>query len=294
MIITDRAPVAYTARDGDRPGGGRRQNAPVFAAERRRRILDHLRTTGSASLRELTELTHSSEVTARRDLRALEEEGLLSRRHGGAVIHADSVHEPSYAEKARVAAREKAAIAEVALELISDGDAIVVGAGTTTQALAKRLVRYKELTVVTNSLLVADALVRASGVEVVVTGGTLRGSIHALVGSAAEQSLARLRTVRAFISGNGLTAERGLTTPSLVVANVDRALAVAAREVVVLADHTKIGQDTMVQTVPLDQMAHLVTDAASDPDELERIRSAGVEVHLAGTVRQSDRDFGRS
>jgi DeoR/GlpR family transcriptional regulator of sugar metabolism len=171
--------------------------------------------------------------------------------------------------------------------MISSGDAIVLGAGTTTQALAKRLSRYNDLTVVTNSLLVAEALVRAAGVEVVVTGGTLRGAIHALVGSAAEQSLSRLRTVRAFISGNGLTAERGLTTPSLIVANVDRALAAAAQEVVVLADHTKIGHDTMVQTVPPDQMAHLVTDTGSDPAELERIRSAGVEVHLA-PVRGGD------
>jgi DeoR/GlpR family transcriptional regulator of sugar metabolism len=275
--------------DGDQPVVRERNQpvrvAPVFAAERRRRILDHLRISGSASLRELIELTHSSDVTARRDLRALEEEGLLSRHHGGAVLlHGGSVHEPSYAEKARVAAREKAAIAEAALAMVSSGDAIVLGAGTTTQALAKRLLRYNDLTVVTNSLLVAEALVRAAGVEVVVTGGTLRGAIHALVGSAAEQSLARLRTVRAFISGNGLTADRGLTTPSLIVANVDRALAAAAHEVVVLADHTKIGHDTMVQTVPLDQMAHLITDTASDAKELERIRSAGVEVHIASPV----------
>ncbi len=255
---------------------------PVFAAERRRRILDHLRTHGSASLRELIELTESSEVTARRDLRALEEEGLLSRRHGGAVLHGSPLHEPSYAEKAHVAAPEKQAIAEVALGMIAAGDAIVLGAGTTTQALAKRLLRFHDLTVVTNSLLVAEALVRAPGVDVVVTGGTLRGSIHALVGSAAEQSLSRLRTARAFISGNGMTAERGLTTPSLVVANVDRALAAAAQEVVVLADYTKIGRDTMAQTVPLDRMAHLITDPRADAEELAGIAGAGVEVHLAG------------
>ena len=257
--------------------------APMFPAERRSRILEHLRVTGSASLRDLIELTNTSEVTTRRDLRALEAEGLLTRRHGGAVLHGGTVHEPSYAEKASVAAREKAAIADVALGMISEGDAIVLGAGTTTHALAKRLAGFSDLTVVTNSLVVAEALVRSSGVEVLVTGGTLRGSIHALVGSAAEQSLAGLRTVRAFISGNGVTAERGLTTPSLVVANVDRALAAAAHEVVVLADHTKIGHDTMVQTVPIDRMDHLVTDTGSEPAELDRIRGAGVKVHLART-----------
>ncbi|MBA3408188.1 MAG: DeoR/GlpR transcriptional regulator [Solirubrobacterales bacterium] len=256
--------------------------APVFAAERRRRILDHLHVKGSASLRELVELTESSEVTARRDLRALEADGLLSRRHGGAMSHDGAPHEPSYAEKAQVAADEKAAIAALALGMIAAGDAIVLGAGTTTQALAKRLVRFHDLTVVTNSLLVAQALVRARGVDVVMTGGTLRGSIHALVGSDAEQSLSGLRTVRAFLSGNGLTAERGLTTPSLVVANVDRALAATAGEVVVLADHTKIGRDTMVQTVPVDRMAHLITDEGADPSELARIARAGVQVQRAG------------
>lgn len=266
-----------TAAPGEPPG----RSAPVFAVERRRRILDHLRTTGSASLRELVELAGGSEVTTRRDLRALEQDGLLERRHGGAVLHESPLHEPSYAQKARVAAAEKGAIAALALELVSAGDAIVLGAGTTTQALAKRLVAFSDLTVVTNSLLVAEALVRAPGVEVVVTGGTLRGSIHALVGSAAEQSLAGLRTMRAFISGNGLTAERGLTTPSLVSATVDRALAAAAREVVVLADHTKIGHDTMVQTVPLARMAALFTDARADPEELARIAAAGVEVRQA-------------
>jgi DeoR/GlpR family transcriptional regulator of sugar metabolism len=277
---------SVVAGDGDRNGTPERpvRVAPVFPAERRSRILDHLRITGSASLRELIELTNTSEVTTRRDLRALEAEGLLSRRHGGAVLHGGSVHEPSYAERASVAAREKAAIAEVALGMIAAGDAIVLGAGTTTHALAKRLTGFSELTVVTNSLVVADALARATGVEVLVTGGTLRGSIQALVGSAAEQSLAGLRTVRAFISGNGVTADRGLTTPSLVVANVDRALAAAAHEVVVLADHTKIGHDTMVQTVPIEQMAHLVTDAGSEPAELDRIRAAGVQVHLARTA----------
>ena len=265
-----------------RDEAGQAARAPrVFAAERRRRILEHLRLSGSASLRQLVELTESSEVTARRDLRALEEEGLVTRRHGGAVLPDSPLHEPSYAEKARVAGAEKAAIAGVALGMIASGEAIVLGAGTTTQALAKRLVHFRDLTVVTNSLLVAEALVRADGVDVVVTGGTLRGSIHALVGSAAEHALADLRTVRAFISGNGLTAERGLTTPSLAVANVDRALAAAAREVVVLADHTKIGQDTMVQTVPLSRMRHLITDADADAAELAAIAAAGVEVHRA-------------
>ncbi len=158
---------------------------------------------------------------------------------------------------------------------------MVIGPGTTTRALARRLADLRDVLVVTNSLLVTDALMDAPGVEVHVTGGILRASIHALVGPAAEDSLAGYRTARAFISGNGLTAERGLTTPNPLVASVDRALAAAAREVVVLADSTKIGQDTMCQTIPAGALTHLIVDDGADPEELDRLRGLGVRVQVA-------------
>lgn len=259
----------------------------MFAAERRQRILDLVRSSGAISLRELARQVSTSEVTVRRDLRALEAEGLLDRRHGGAVVSGGLSHEPSYSEKAQVAAEEKAAIAELAVSLVSDGDALVIGAGTTTQAFARRLTRFTELTVVTNSVLVAQELARARGVEVVLTGGLLRGSIHALVGSMAEQALAGVQSTRAFLSGNGLTVDRGLSTPNVIVAGVDRAMAAAAREVVVLADHTKVGVDAMMQTVEPAGIAHLVTDSRAEPGHLEGLRAAGITVHVAGTVPAS-------
>jgi DeoR/GlpR family transcriptional regulator of sugar metabolism len=154
-------------------------------------------------------------------------------------------------------------------------------AATTTQALARQLVGRRELTVVTNSLLVAQALARARDVDVVMTGGTLRGSIFALVGSAAEHSLAELHTSKAFISGNGLTARRGLSTPNPLVAGVDRAIAAAAAEIIVLADHTKIGMDTMMRTVPANRIHRLITDAQADAAELDRLREVGVDVEIA-------------
>jgi DeoR/GlpR family transcriptional regulator of sugar metabolism len=137
-----------------------------------------------------------------------------------------------------------------------------------------------DVLVVTNSLLVAEVLMEAPDVEVHVTGGALRASIHALVGPAAEQALAGYRTRWSFISGNGLTAERGLTTPNPLVASADRALAAAAREVVVLADSTKIGQDAMCQTIPPRDMTHLIVDDGADPEELDRLRGLGPEVRV--------------
>jgi DeoR/GlpR family transcriptional regulator of sugar metabolism len=254
---------------------------PVFAAERRQRILELVRANGAVSLRELAQSVQSSEVTVRRDVRALESAGLLNRHHGGASLPGELSREPTYLQKAQVASAEKAAIADLAASLVEDGDAIVIGPGTTTQALAQRLTKHTELAVVTNSLLVAQALAGSPRIEVVLTGGTLRGSIHAVVGSAAERSLAGLRVRRAFISGNGLTAERGLSTPNMQVAGIDRALAAAAEEVVVLADHTKIGTDTMVQTVSAEQIDHLVTEDAAPRDELDELSGRGVRLHIA-------------
>jgi len=257
----------------------------MFAPERHHLILEHLRRHGAATLRELALLTGSSEVTTRRDLRTLEAEGRLHRRHGGAARQHDPADEPTYAAKARVAAEEKAAIADAAAALVQPGDAIVIGPGTTTRALAGRLAGHRDLLVVTNSLLVAEALMDAPSVEVHVTGGALRASIHALVGPETEQALSGYKTTRAFISGNGVTAERGLTTPNPLVASADRALAGAARQVVVLADSTKIGHDTMCQTIPADQMTDLIVDAGADPAELDRLRALGTRVRVAAPVR---------
>ncbi|UQA93410.1 DeoR/GlpR family DNA-binding transcription regulator [Streptomyces halobius] len=255
----------------------------MFAAERRQLILEMVRANGAVSLRELARVVQTSEVTVRRDVRALEAEGLLDRRHGGAVLPGGFTRESGFPQKSHLATAEKTAIADLAAGFVEEGEAIVVGAGTTTQELARRLARVPGLTVVTNSLLVAQALAHANRVEVVMTGGTLRGSNYALVGSGAEQSLQGLRVSRAFLSGSGLTAERGLSTSNMLSASVDRALVQAAGEVVVLADHSKLGSDTMFQTVPTDVITRLVTDEPPGHDdraatELQALADQGVQI----------------
>jgi len=261
----------------------------MLAFERRRRIAETIRSRGVVSVIEMAETLGTSEITLRRDLRVMAEEGLLVRTHGGAVLPDGLVQEPPYSEKATQAAAEKAAIARVAVGMVKPGDSIVLGPGTTTLALARLLVDFPELTVVTNSLLVAMALIPATRVEVILTGGALRRAIQALVGPAAEESVRMLRASQAFISGNGLTAERGLSTPSPLVAAADRALAAAAQQTVVLADHTKIGQDTMCQTVPTARVHTLITDTGADPALLAAIREAGVDVRVASSGERHER-----
>ncbi|WP_254802758.1 DeoR family transcriptional regulator [Kitasatospora sp. SUK 42] len=245
-----------------------------------------VRANGAVSLRELARVVQTSEVTVRRDVRALEAEGLLDRRHGGAVLPGGFSREPGYPQKTHLSAAEKSAIADLAASLVEEGDQVVVGAGTTAQELARRLARVPGLTVVTNSLLVAQALAHANRVEVVMTGGTLRGSNYALVGSGAEQSLQGLRVTKAFISGSGLTAERGLSTANMLSASVDRALVQSAAEVIVLADHTKLGADGMFQTVATETITRLVTDEHATADdatarELDALADCGVQIDLA-------------
>jgi DeoR/GlpR family transcriptional regulator of sugar metabolism len=253
----------------------------MFAAERRKAIADLVRSSGAISIRDLALQVRVSEVTVRRDLQALESDGLIKRQHGGAMPVTDLPPEPTYAEKRHTASTEKAAIARAAAALVQDGDAIVIGAGTTTMALAEELRGRTELTVMTNSLLVAQAFADCPRVEVILTGGMLRGSILAMVGSAAEVALAGMHADRTFLSGNGLSATNGLSTPNQMVAGIDRAMAAAGREVVVLADHTKFVRNSVVQTVPASDIQVLVTDPAAPAAELARLRDLGVEVTIA-------------
>jgi DeoR/GlpR family transcriptional regulator of sugar metabolism len=253
----------------------------VFPAERRQAILELVRASGAISLRDLAAALHSSEVTIRRDVRGMEQQGLLDRRHGGVMLPGGLSHEASHSQKARVAAKEKAAIATFTATMIHEGDAILIGPGTTTHELARRVAQIQDVTVVTNSILVAQALAHTK-LEVVVTGGLLRGSTYALMGSSVEQALSGLHVRCAFLSGNGLTARRGLSTPNAMAASADRAIVAAAESVVVLADHTKLGVDTMFQTVPLAAISTVVTDdGGDDPTLVTDLRAAGAHVEVA-------------
>lgn len=251
----------------------------AFADDRRQRILELLRTHGSMALRELAQRVGSSEVTVRRDVRVLESDGLVDRRRGGVALPG------RLARAARgtgdAASAQRRAIARLAAGLVGNGDAIALGPGAVPELLAHQLGERRELTVVTNALPVAQALASAPGVTVVVTGGTLHGPSMALTGADAEQAGTSLRVRRAFLAAGGVNAERGLSTSSPALASVERVLGATAQEVVGLAEHTVVGVDTTVQTVPPDDLTHLVTDSHSDPEVLLAVEEYGTQVHVA-------------
>lgn len=252
----------------------------MFTEERRSLILATLAVHGAVSVGDLARMLTASEITVRRDLKALEQDGRLVRHRGGARLARATMDEPTFLEKSVVAAPEKYAIACLAADLLEDGEAVLLCAGTTTQALAQRL-RRRHMMIATNSLLVAEALAGARDVDLLLVGGLVRAGIRATIGGDAERAVSRLRMKVLVLSGNGLTAAHGLSTPNVHVASFDRAAVDVADRIIVLADHTKIGTDSIVQTVPADRIDVLVTDVGASTDELSTLREQGIDVRVA-------------
>ncbi len=253
----------------------------MFGAERRRLICEYVRANRVVSLRDLAAAVNASEVTVRRDLVTLERQGLIERAHGGAQLPDALIIEPWPTAPPDPETTAKSAIAALAATLVGDATAIMLGAGTTVYELARRLAPRSPLTVLTNSMLVARALARTPNVELVMTRGSLDNSTLALVGSAAEHWIAGQRVTRAFVSGGGLTTERGLSSTHLAVSEVERAIVGSAKELVVLADHTKLGVESTYPVAPVTRIDHLVTDTSGDASVLESLSSRGVHVHVA-------------
>ena len=184
-----------------------------------------------------------SDMTVRRDLEVLHEHGLLEKVHGGATaLSGFASFEPGFVAKSTLQQDEKTAIAAAAAELVEPGMAIGISAGTTTYALAARVADVPGVTIVTNSVRVADVLHRAGRRDqtVILTGGT-RTPSEALVGPFAVQPLRSVHLDQVFMGVHGMDARAGFTSPNLLEAETDRALIDAGRRLIVLADHTKWG-----------------------------------------------------
>lgn len=248
---------------------------------RRRSIVEHVNERGLVSLHDLAALVDASEATIRRDLRDLDQQGLVTRHRGGAsrrdaATRQDAPATP-VADVVDHAGTGATLVARLAAGLAEPGDAIAIGAGTGARQLAAALGEVPGLTVVTNSLVVAVELA-PSDTDVIVTGGSAEGGGYALVGTAAEASLQGIRVRYAFIPADGLTAPHGLTSRSLPLASVNRALALAAEHAVALAPRAAVGRDSVVEAVARGSISHVVTDAAPDDGTLAALASTGTTV----------------
>lgn len=250
----------------------------MFATERQQAIIDRARAEGRVDVLTLAGEFDVTPETIRRDLTALERRRLLRRTHGGAVPVERLDVEPRIADRESLNVAEKERIARAAVAEVPEEGAVLLDAGTTTATLARLLPAGRELTVVTNGLPVAVLLAERPDVTLHVLGGRTRGRTLATVDRWAEQALEEIFVDVAFIGTNGVSVERGLTTPDRAEAAVKRAMMTAARRTVVLADHTKFQADTFARFGDLADVDVLISDSALDPGIAAEVESAGPRV----------------
>lgn len=234
----------------------------MLAAQRRDVILTHLEREGAVTVAALAKLLNVSEMTVRRDLDALDSEGHVNKVHGGATsVRLGRSNEPGFAAKSSLAAPAKVAIAHVAAGMVEPGAAVGLTGGTTTFLIAQALREMRGITIVTNSIRVADAFadVSPSDIPVIVIGGSKTPS-DALVGPMALQSLRGLNLDFCFMGVHGMDEHAGFTSPNLLEAETNRAFADTASRFVVVADSSKWGEIGLCQIAPLDEASALITD----------------------------------
>ncbi|HEX9609616.1 MAG TPA: DeoR/GlpR family DNA-binding transcription regulator [Candidatus Limnocylindria bacterium] len=253
----------------------------MYAEERQRWIVERARAGGRVEVAALAAELKVTTETVRRDLTTLERHALLRRVHGGAIPIERLGFEPALAARDTVLTAEKERIARMALAELPEEGSILLDAGTTTARLADALPTDRDLVVLTNALPIAMSLSVRPNITVLMLGGRVRGRTQAAVDAWALQALADSYVDVAFIGTNGISPERGLTTPDTTESAVKRAMIRAARRSVVLADHTKVGQDHLSRFAALDEIDTLITDSGLDAQVADELRSQGPKVLLA-------------
>lgn len=259
--------------------------ATLLDTERRQRVVAHIEAREGATVAELSERFGVSEATARRDIVLLSRQGLVERAHGGAVPrrirHTPGVAEPPILERASLQAEEKRRIGGAAARHVRDGETIIVNGGTTTEPMIPHLAERRNLTVITNALNIANGLTAYPAITAILLGGVLRHSSFSLLGLLAEEALANLRADTLFMGIPAIHVDHGLSADDMAEAQMDRAIMAAAREVIVLADHTKFGRVATVRVGPLAGVRRIVTDDGAPPPQVAALRERGIAVDLA-------------
>jgi len=257
----------------------------LLPVERRRQIAELVDESGALRIGELTSRFGVTDETIRRDLSALEEEGVLTRQHGGALSTGMSVETP-YRRRTREQNAAKETIARAAVEFIHDGSTIIVDSGTTMKSLVDLLRTKRDLVVITNGVSHVPDLLANPSTTVVMTGGSVRRASLGAVGDLAVATLQTLRADHTFLATHGFSAEAGVTYPSFEEVAVKRAMIAAGVEVTLLADGTKCGRTSMVRVASLEAFDRVITSAPVPDEELTKIRQLGVEVMVVGSEEE--------
>ncbi|WP_370603144.1 aga operon transcriptional regulator AgaR [Escherichia coli] len=242
-------------------------------SERREQIIQRLRQQGSVQVNDLSALYGVSTVTIRNDLAFLEKQGIAVRAYGGALI-CDSTTpsvEPSVEDKSALNTAMKRSVAKAAVELIQPGHRVILDSGTTTFEIA-----------MTNGMNVANALLEAEGVELLMTGGHLRRQSQSFYGDQAEQSLQNYHFDMLFLGVDAIDLERGVSTHNEDEARLNRRMCEVAERIIVVTDSSKFNRSSLHKIIDTQRIDMIIVDEGIPADSLEGLRKAGVEVILVG------------
>ncbi|NPV09465.1 MAG: DeoR/GlpR transcriptional regulator [Anaerolineae bacterium] len=243
--------------------------------------------SGVLSVAQLSRLLSVSEMTIRRDLETLANQGLVKRIHGGAVhVNSALLFERSFAERGRESRQAKVAIGRTAAGMVHDGQVIILDAGTTTLEVARHLAA-RRVTAVTNALPVASELSAHTEVSAILLGGEVKGPELCTVGPMVTESLSRMSADLLFLSTAGFSPDRGLTEPDLREAEVKRAMMRVAKRVCLVADSSKYGAVYFAQTAPITSIHAVVTDEQLSANQRSALEAAGIEVIIASPASPS-------
>ena len=252
----------------------------MFAEKRQEKIAEILKEKSSIKVSKLSNIFNVSESTIRRDLQDMEQNGLLTRTHGGAIPVKKTNFEPTFEEKEDRKHYEKADIGGGATSLIENNDTIILDSGTTTLEIAKNI-KAKNVTVITNSLDIALELSNKEDIELIIAGGTLRKVTRAMVGYLTEATLRNFRVDKAFIGANGISVEEGITTPNFTEAQSKKAMMNVANKVFVVADSSKFNEVSFSVISPIRAVTAIITNIDLDKAVIKDFQEAGVEIITA-------------
>jgi DeoR family transcriptional regulator, fructose operon transcriptional repressor len=246
-----------------------------FSAQRQQAIVRTLQTHGRVDVAEIAAQLGVTHETVRKDLIGLEQRGLLRRVHGGAVPIEHLTFEPAVATRVGLI-EEKQRIARAAFEHVPSEGSVLLDAGSTPARLAEIFPTDRPLTVFSNALPTALTLLARPNLAVHTLGGRLRTVTSAEAGHWADRTLRELNVDVAFLGANGISLDRGFTTPDPVEAGTKRLMVSAARRRIVLADHSKVGRVSLCQFAKLDDVDLLITDTGLPDDQVAALAAAGL------------------
>jgi DeoR family transcriptional regulator, fructose operon transcriptional repressor len=257
---------------------------PLIPAQRRERIQEFLLANRIARTADLCALLETSEATVRRDLEWLEQEGVLERTHGGAILSQRMPLEPGYQQRALTFPEEKRSIGALAATLIDKDDVVFINSGTTTTEVIRHMRGDPSISIFTNNLSGAFE-VGEPGFQFFVVGGEFQPRSNSLAGRFAIENLGQVFANKAILGVDGISLLHGCTVPSNAEAELIRQMIKQTRgEVIVVADHSKWGVVSNFQIAAIEEVNKLITDPGLDPLAFDSLAAPGVQILVASPV----------